>query len=485
MDNNLNALFNPENIAVVGASSNPTKAGYTILKNLIEIEYPKKIFPINVTKNKILGLNCYKKVSDIEDTVELVVLITPSEMIYSIMDDINKRMMQRNDIKVIVCAAANFGETRTEEGIRRQNYLIDTARKYCIRVLGPNCIGVIDNINRVDTTFVETLLPKETRGRRGGISFISQSGSVASSILMEGASQPFPISINKFVSIGNMADVDFVDILEYLEEDSDTKVIGIYMEGYSDGKKLISTMARIAKKKPIVVLKVGRSSVGAKAANSHTGSLAGSDDVYSAAFKQYGIIRAYSFEELMDTMQAFNSLPLPNDNNVFILSQTGGFGIYSTDALLDEGSLNMPVVSDKTRKNLMELLPDMASVCIPEGYADITVSATVKQHVESLRIVLEDDNVGSVIFITVVPTFLPSKELASELVKLLKKENNVKKPVLINIMSGNYVWESRVILEKNGIRTYSNPARSVKVLKNMSEYALYLKDIKKEEEVNG
>jgi len=476
MDNNLRALFNPENIAVVGASSNPSKAGFTILNNLLSIGYPKKVFPINITEEKILGLTCYKKLSEVEDKVELVVLITPSEMIYGIMEDLDKRMAEKNDVKVIVCAAANYGETKTEEGIRRQNCLMDTAKKYGIRVVGPNCIGVIDNINRVDTTFVETLLPKETRGKRGGISFISQSGSIAASILMTGASQPAPISMNKFISIGNMVDVDFIDLLEYLEEDEDTKVIGMYMEGYPDGKKLIDTMARISKKKPIVVLKVGRSDVGAKAANSHTGSLAGSDAVYSAAFKQYGIIRTYSFEELIDTLQAFDAFPLPKDNNVFILSQAGGFGIYCTDALLDEEVLSMPVVEEETKAELRSILPDMASVCIPEGYADITASANVRQHIESLRIVLKDKNVGSVIFITVIPSFLPSKELAAELVKLLKEGEKVNKPVLICIMSGNYVRESRVILEKNGIRTFDTPSNAVKAVRHMVEYASFLKD---------
>jgi len=477
MSNNLRALFNPENIAVVGASSNPTKAGYTILNNLINIGYPKRVFPINITEDSILGLKCYKKLSEVEATVELVVIITPSEMIYGIMEDLEKRMQDKNDVKVIVCAAANFGETRTEEGIKRQNCLLETARKYGIRVVGPNCIGVIDNINRVDTTFVETMLPKETRGRRGGISFISQSGSIAASILMSGASQPAPISINKFISIGNMADVDFIDLLEYFEEDEDTKVIGMYLEGYQDGKKLINTMSRIARKKPIVVLKVGRSDVGAMAANSHTGSLAGSDAVYSAAFKQYGIIRVYSFDELIGTLQAFDAFKLPKGNNVFILSQAGGFGIYCTDALLEEEILKLPLVEEKTKEELRKALPDMASICSPEGYADITASATVKQHIDSLRIVLKDKNVDSVIFITVIPSFLPRKELADKMVKLLKNENEEGKPVYICIMSGNYVWECRQILERNGIKTYENPALAVKAAKNVTEYALFLKDL--------
>lgn len=475
MGNNLDALFNPENIAVVGASSNPLKAGYIILDNLLSIGYSKKIFPINIFKKEILGLKCYKKLSDIEDKIELIVLITPSEAIFHIMEDLEIRMAKKKDVKVIVCAAANYGETKTREGIKRQDCLINTAKRHGVRVVGPNCIGIIDNINRVDTTFVETLLPRESRGKKGGISFISQSGALAASILMMGASQPEPISMNKFISIGNMADVDFIDLLEYFERDENTKVIGMYMEGYHNGRKLIDTLARITKKKPVVVLKVGRSEIGAKAANSHTGSLAGADAVYDAAFRQYGIIRVYTIEEMMDTLQSLDGCILPKGNNVFILTQAGGPGIYCTDAYMDEKILKLPLISSETKKKLKELLPDMANVCSPEGYADITAAADVHHHVESLRMVMEDDAVDSVIFITVVPTFLPRKKLADELVRLLKDEGyGKKKPLYICIMAGNYVWECREILEKNGIRTYDTPLHCVKAAANMVKYKGFL-----------
>ncbi|KUO69653.1 MAG: hypothetical protein APF77_15275 [Clostridia bacterium BRH_c25] len=478
MSKNLDALFNPTNIAIVGASGNPLKAGYVILQNLINIGYPKKIFPVNITEDQILGYKCYKKLSEIEDTVEMVVLITPSQMIFEVMQDLEARMKVKNDIKVIVCAAANYGETKTEEGIKRQSCLMDTAEKYGIRVVGPNCIGIIDNINRVDTTFVETLLPKESRGIRGGISFISQSGAIAASLLMLGASQPAPISFNKFISIGNMADVDFIDLLDYFEKDADTKVIGMYMEGYPEGRKLIDTLARITPKKPVVILKVGRSEVGAKAANSHTGSLAGADAVYDCAFKQFGIIRARTIEEMMDTLQAFDSLTLPKDENVFILSQAGGPGIYCTDALSDELELKMPVIEEESKRKLEAILPEMANVCSPEGYADITAAANVNHHVEALRIIMDDKNAGSVIFITVVPTFLPREELARGLAKLLKEEGYIyKKPVFVSIMAGDYVWDCRRILEENGIRTFSTPAQAVKAASNLVKYAEYLKSL--------
>ena len=168
MGHNLEALFNPENIAVIGASNNPLKAGYTVIYNLNQIGYPKKVFPVTMSADEILGRKCYKKLSQIEDTVELVVLGTPAKMIYDIMDDLAARMEKRRDVKVVVCIAADYGETKTEEGIRRQECLIQTAKRYGIRVVGPNCIGIIDNINRVDTTFVETLIPKEMRGQKGG-----------------------------------------------------------------------------------------------------------------------------------------------------------------------------------------------------------------------------------------------------------------------------------------------------------------------------
>lgn len=166
MKNNLNALFNPENIAVVGASNSPSKAGNVIVKNLLRKKYPKKIFPVNPKEEKILGLKAYRKLSEIEDKVELVVLITPSSAIDHIMEDLDERMETKNDVKAIVCAAADYGETKTKEGIRRQNVLINTAKKYGIRVVGPNCIGVIDNFSRVDTTFVETGTPEGVSNRR-------------------------------------------------------------------------------------------------------------------------------------------------------------------------------------------------------------------------------------------------------------------------------------------------------------------------------
>ncbi|NLJ79070.1 MAG: acetyl-CoA synthetase, partial [Tissierellia bacterium] len=341
----------------------------------------------------------------------------------------------------------------------------------------PNCIGVIDNYSGVDTTFIETGLP-EDEITKGGISFISQSGAIASSILMIGDSYPVAMGFNKFVSIGNMADVDFIDLLEYLEEDESTTVIGMYLEGYPEGRKLIDTMGRIAKKKPIVVLKVGRSEEGATAASSHTGSMAGSDMVYRSAFKQNGIVAVDTLEELMDTLKAFDGLPLPKDGNIFVLTQAGGPGIYCTDAIGQHQALNMPVIEDETKAELKEILPDMAAICEPEGYADITAAATVDHHVKSLECVLDDPNVSSVVLITIVPTFLPRKELGEGLAELYtNSQYRDKKPVYNVIMAGNYVETARIALEEAGIYTFDTPDRAVNAASNLVYYSEFISSV--------
>lgn len=478
----MDKLFNPDGIAIVGASANPGKAGYVALWNMREKNYPGKVFPITPKEQEILGYPCYTALSSITENIDLVVLIMPARQIYSVMDDLDRRMDEKHDVKYIVCAAADYAETKTAEGIARQERLMKSAKKYGIRVIGPNCIGVIDNRSRVDTTFVDTGVPFQSFGEPTGISFLSQSGALACAVLMEGAGRVVPVLYNKFISIGNMADVDFVDLLEYLEQDPSTSVIGIYMEGYSNGKKLAETFRRVSRKKPIVVLKVGRSTVGANAANSHTGSMAGSDQVYDAVFKQSGVIRVNTIDELIDTLLAFDRMQLPKGNRLFLLTQAGGPGIYCTDAICACKNLVMPVVSSETKENLATSQLPMANICHPEGYADITASATVENQVEGLKIVLADENVDAAVFLTVVPTFLSQEELAEQLVaaeKALPEEQ--KKPVYYCVMAGAYTLPARRIMERGGLCTFESPEKAVIAASNLCKYVAYRKRCAKED----
>lgn len=462
----MDKLFNPSSIAVIGASNHPMKAGSIIVQNLLKKGFQGAILPIHPSEAKIHGIEAYTTLESLEKDVDLVVLAMPARLIDQVMADIEAHVSKRNDVKYIVVAAADFAETRTEEGIRRQEVLMETATRLGIRVMGPNCIGVINNDKGVDTTFIETKAKSEDR-QQGGISFISQSGSVASSILMMGDSAPAPMIFNKFISIGNMADLDFIDFLNYLEQDETTRTIGIYLEGYAKGKELIETLSRIAKKKPIVVFKVGRSEIGAQAASSHTGSMAGSDEIYTAAFRQYGIVQADTFEDLFDCLRAFDELPLPRDKRTYIYSQTGGFGTYTTDMIEVSGNVDITDISEESSEKLRNMLPTFASVGNPPGYADITVAASAEQHVDGLRIVLDDPAVSSVLFITVLPTFVDQKALGEQMVELLKKE---KKPVYIVIMAGDFVLTSRSIIEGRSFPTFDNPLRAVRALARVNQY---------------
>lgn len=469
----LQGLFAPKSVAVIGASNDLAKPGGIIVKNLKEIKFSGQIFPVNPHATEIQGLKSYSSIADIPDELELVIFILPANTVHVIGEQIEKRMAKQGDLKYLICAAAGYAETKTPAGIKRQEYLVALTQKYNIRLLGPNCIGIIDNINKLDTTFVETLMDRNQK-TGGNLSFISQSGAVAASLLMWGASAPTPLDFNKFISVGNMADLDFIDLLEYLEQDQDTKVIALYLEGYQKAGQLIKIMGRIAKKKPLIVLKVGKSSAGASAANSHTGSLAGEDVIYDNLFQQFGIIRVDSFEELMDTMQAFSRLPLPQNKQAVILTQAGGPGIIATDALSETKRLALAKLEPQTKAKLKEALLSFAIICEPEGFIDITASATVEHHITALKLLLADKNVDSIIFITVIPSFLPQQELAQALAEVLALAQQ-QKPIFSVIMAGKWVMDLRKSLGAKGYLTFETPERGVKALFNMTLYQSFLK----------
>ncbi|MCL2497320.1 MAG: CoA-binding protein [Symbiobacteriaceae bacterium] len=482
----LDALFQPTGVAVLGASNNPDKAGYYVVKNLRDMGYPGEIYPVNLRESQIQGLASYPNLVAIPGMCQLLVLIMPAEAIYSVMADLAARMEQQGDIKVIVCAASGFAELENEEGFRRQECLLETARHWGIRVVGPNCIGVIDQENKVNTTFVDNGLPlhaptgEQAPGvpstqelRPLGISLVSQSGSVAAMLLMLTASLPQPVMLRKFCSIGNMADVDFIDILEHYEQDEGTKVIGIYLEGYSQGRKLAETLGRITVTKPVVVLKVGRSEAGAKAAASHTGSLAGSYAVYEAALRQKGATLVHSMRELVYTLLAFACLPLPPGRNSFIMTQTGGMGIFATDETGKYPQINLANLTSEGEARLRSAMPPMATWGRAVGYADISVAASVKQHAAAVEIALNDAAIDNLVFLTVLPSFISQEELGIAWAHLLAPAHPSGKPVYMVILAGGYVKQVRRFLESQGLLTFEMPEDAVTALAHMLGYAEY------------
>ena len=468
--NQLDAFFKPRGCAVVGASKDPRKAGHQILRNLLDSGYTGGIYPVNPGEVEVAGLRCYPSLVDIEGCVEMVVISTPSHLALEVIADISARMEKAGDIRAVVTAAAGFGETGTPEGKKRQDALIDCCRRWGIRQMGPNCVGIIDNVNRIDTTFI-----MGTKRKPGGIAFVSQSGALGAWLVESWSSQPEPLALGKFISLGNMADVEMIEVLEYLGEDPQTRVIGLYVEGHPNARRLVEVAGRIAHRKPVVVLKVGRTERGSAAAHSHTGSLAGSDRVYDAAFRQYGIIRVSSVEEFSDVLQAFDRLELPHGNRVFLVTQAGGPGIYCVDTLAAFPEIEFALVEGETKKRLMEGLPPFASVCKPEGHADITAAATIEQHCLAVETVMRDPGVDAVILVTVPTLYLPPPELAHSLTSTVNrlKESGVVKPLFPVLLAGDWVREGRRVLERNGILTFETPDRAARALANMVRYIGY------------
>jgi acyl-CoA synthetase (NDP forming) len=465
----MDSFFDSTGCAVIGASANPSKAGYQILANMVAAGYPGGLYPVNASGGEILGRPSRPSLDAIENEVNLVVLSAPASATPDILAQMDRRMRKQGDIRAVVCAAAGFAEVKTPEGTAWQKSLTEFCRSRGIRLLGPNCVGVIDVNRKVDTTFIAGIAHVP-----GGISFVSQSGAVGAWLLMNWAASPAGgVGFNKFVTVGNMADVDIIESVSYAGADPATRVLGVYVEGSAEARRLVEAAGQVARTKPVAVLKVGRTDEGAQAASSHTGSLAGSDALYDGAFRQHGITRVRSVEELSDVLRAFNSLPLPAGNRVFILTQAGGPGILCVDELASAGIFQPARVSDATKAALEACLPPIASICHPEGHADITAAAGAREHVDSLEILLRDPGVDAVLFITVATLFLDLAAMARGMVEVVRKlrAEGISKPVLPAVLSGDWTRESRGILEKAGIPTFESPERAVRALAALRGYA--------------
>ncbi len=469
----LEELFLAQGCAVVGASASSKKAGHQILANMLSAGFDRGLYPINPSETTILGMTCYPSVAAVPGRVELVVLAAPASATPAIIEDLRTRMKERGDITGVICAAAGFAEVGTAEGRDYQKSLLDFCRMAGARLVGPNCVGLIDTESRMDTTFIADITHV-----RGGISLASQSGALGAWLLMDWSATPAGyVGFRRFITVGNMADVDIIEGIETLGRDPLTRVLGLYVEGSPHARDLVEAAGRAAISKPVLVLKVGRSTEGAKAAKSHTGSLAGSDALYDGAFQQLGVLRVNSPRELSDAMRAFDLLPPLRGNRVFVLTQAGGPGIFTIDELVKAGNLVPALVSEATKASLRASAPPIAMVCEPEGHADITAAANAEQHIDTLEAALRDDGVDAVLFITVATLFLDLEGMARSMLKLLGdlRREGINKPVFPVILSGNWVMPCRRILEEGGLPTWDVPDRAVRVLSLMAARVARLK----------
>ncbi len=447
----LKAFFEPAAVAVIGASTNPDKLGYAVLNNLLENGYARrgKVYPINPKAKEILGHLVYPSVLDVPDPIDLAVIVIP----YPYVPDILRECGQKG-IPAAVVISAGFREVGLE-GLKRERELIAIAREFNIRLIGPNCLGVIDTFTPLNATFAAGSPP------RGPIAFSSQSGALGIAIL--DWAQAGRLGMSKFVSLGNKADVDEVDLLRAWAGDEQTRVILIYSEELSNGQEFICTAREVTRVKPTIAIKSGVTQSGARAVSSHTGSLAGSEQAYQAAFQQAGVLQADSLESLFDMAFAFGYQPPLQGERIAIVTNAGGPGILATDAL-ERAGLTIAQFDLETIKALKQHLPEAASAVNP---VDVLGDATPDRYRSALLSVAADPNVDGLLAMLVPQAVLDIKAMAEAVVALVE---NTGKPVLACFMGEKRMVPGIEILTAHGVPNYSFPERAAQAFRAMADY---------------
>jgi acetyltransferase len=464
----LNNFYYPKSIAIIGASNNPSKAGYQVANNMMRLGFQGNVYFVNPKEDMIFGKKAYDSLLDIKEEVDLIEIIIPAKGVLEVF----KQAEQRGDVKAAIIMASGFSETGIPENIELEKEMLTIAKRAGIRVFGPNCVGVMNTENNLDTTFAPNITQRD-----GSMSVISQSGSIGSTLLMYTCDQPVPMGFSKWGHVGNMSDVTTDELLRYFSEDEKTKVIIMYMEGMKDARSFFNTAKEVTPVKPLVVLKVGRSEIGSVAAASHTGSLAGSDKIFDGAFKQTGVIRAETVEELIDTAKAFTMVDEIKGNRVAILTEAGGPGVIAMDEIGLHDDVKMAKFSKDTEDKLREVLPAMALISHPDGYVDMTAAADGPQHAEALEILLRDEGVDAVLLLSVPPTFLTPTEIADYVNSKMALAKEYKKPVFACFLAGNWVKDAHIMMEESGIPTFEMPQRAAKALVNLIKYYKYIKEL--------
>lgn len=448
-------LIRPNTVAVVGASRHPEKIGYQVLKNLLDAGFPRdKVFPINPNATEILGLKCYPTVKDVPVDIDLAVIVVPAKIVPVVLRDCAEKK-----VKAVAIISAGFKEVGR---VKEEQELVKIARSAGMRLLGPNIVGLCDTVKRVNASFCQGL-PLE-----GEIAFISQSGALA--IGLVGWTILKKIGLSDLVSIGNKADVNEVDLMEFFGDDPHTKVITIYLEGTDDGRRFLEVARKVTKKKPVIVLKAGRTERTVAAIKSHTGSLAGSDTAYDAAFKQAGVLRAPDFITLFNWAVALAKCPLPKGENVVIITNGGGAGVMATDACSVYGLKLMDIPPDLKEK-FKECMPPFGSTLNP---IDLTGMASREWYEKALKIALQDPRVHAVIVLYCHTAITDPEDIADGLIKAYK-ETGAKKPVVAALIGGIECERAIQKLTANGIPAYASPEEAVSALGAVYEYARYLK----------
>jgi acetyltransferase len=448
---NLEKIFNPNSITVIGASDEQGSVGYALLKNLTKVGYEGKVYPVNIHKKEILGLKTYQNVAQLPETVDLAVIATPAKTVPEIVEQCGK-----TGIVGVIIISAGFKEAGPE-GKGLETKILETKRKYNMRIVGPNCLGVIRPSINLNATFTNKL-PKQ-----GNIAFISHSGALGSAILDWAIHEK--IGFSNFVSVGSMIDVDFGDLIDYFGTDPKTRSILMYIEGVTNARKFMSAARHFARTKPIIVVKAGKFSETAKAVEAHTGTQSGKDRAYGAAFKRIGIVRVEEIGDLFNCAEVLGIQPLPKGPNLAIITNAGGAGIMAADALIAGGG-GLANLDPKTVEKLDKVLPPHWSKANP---LDILGDAKTDRYDATITACLGDKNVDGLLIIYAPQGLSDSVDVAKSVSRFCEKKE-YGKPVLTSFMGYEEVEEANRVLNENNIPTYSTPEQAIKTYLYMNQY---------------
>ncbi|MFO7559784.1 MAG: CoA-binding protein [Desulfobacterales bacterium] len=471
---NIDYLFSPRSVAIIGASNNPDKWGFDIMSRMVWKKTSFTVYPINPKEKEIFGLPAYARLTDVPADIDFSVIVIPPEHIAAAMKDCVAKK-----IKSVLIITAGFKETGGA-GTELESEVVRIARTGGIRVVGPNCNGHFSTSSGLFTTGREDI-------KSGPVGIISQSGNFGGYIVRQGTERG--VGFSKYVSSGNEADLTIEDYIEYLAEDEDTKIICAYIEGLKDGRRFFDLAKQVTRKKPIIVLKAGRSPEGASAAMSHTASLSGSDEIHDAAFKQTGVIRVDTVDDMVDVASALIQQPLPQNNRVGIVTVGGGFGVVAADACLKLG-LKVPSLSEETIERLNRILPPRWSHANP-----VDMAGTVQSSYGCIGNIMKTDGIDAVLVISCIgyvprlPAGLPAETAENlknyhkmmvegelKLVEgLFERISRYRKPVIITAVNDRLESKPIARLADLGIYTYRSPEVGAKVISYLVQYGRYLK----------
>ncbi|MBS4032438.1 MAG: acetate--CoA ligase family protein [Clostridiales bacterium] len=447
----LDSLFKPETVAIIGASNTEGKIGHAIMKNIISSGYRGELYPVNPGSSEILGYKSYGAVKEIGNVVDMAVIAVPAERVLTVAQDCGEA-----GVRYLVVVTAGFKEIG-EKGMKREKDLLSVCQKYNMRLVGPNVVGVMDTHTPLNASFANGF-PLE-----GEIAFISQSGAMLLAIL--DWSRSVGLGFSRFISMGNKADLNEVDFIWAAAEDVNTKVILCYIEDVADGQRFLRVVREASKRKPVIILKSGTSSAGARAASSHTGALAGSEVAYETAFLQSGVIRAKNMSDLFDLAVAFVNQPIPAGKRVAIVTNSGGPGIIATDSV-EEYGMQMARFSKETIERMRKVLPAEANLYNP---VDVLGDARTGRYRDSLEAVLEDENTDCVLVLLSPAAVTEPVETSNAMVELQQKYKN--KPIFAAYMGGEGLAEGCRILTSSGLPCFTFPETAVKAFSGMVKYS--------------